>query len=423
MVNKRSMGGMVVALSFFLVFPALASAHLLAVSASQSHCVTPLTGQYTATVTVTETYFGGTTENIPVGQNVYELASSTDKGNTGKNQNYFTQGTVGTQTGPENLGQPTSFTSPASGGAATQQFTVTTSVPETYVLGNSYMGSPSTATITAPSTGCTPPPPPPPTCPTGDTLVNGKCVPPTSCPSGETLTGGVCVPPTSCPSGQTLTNGKCVPPTTCPSGETVVNGQCVPPTSCPTGYTLSGGQCVPPTTCPSGYTLSGGQCLPPTNCPSGDTLTNGQCLPPTNCPSGDTLTNGQCVPPTTCPAGDTATANGCTPPTIVPPPTVYPAVCRASTQGYKVRAGQQDTIIVSVNRQGQPVAGANVRINLPGGKVVTKTTGNNGKATFTVKPTQSGTIVVRSPSCTEMMKVKVFAAKAATAQRAPSFTG
>jgi hypothetical protein len=421
MVNKRSMGGMVAALSFFLVFPALASAHLLAVSAGQSHCVTPLTGQYTATVTVTETYFGGTTESIPVGQNVYELASSTDKGNTGKNQNYFTQGTVGAQTGPENLGQPTSFTSPASGGAATQQFTVTTSVPETYVLGNSYMGTPSSATVTAPAGGCAPPPPP--TCPTGDTLTNGKCVPPTSCPSGETLTGGVCVPPTSCPSGQTLTGGKCVPPTSCPTGQTVVNGQCVPPTNCPSGYTLSAGQCVPPTNCPSGYTLSSGQCVPPTTCPSGYTLSGGQCLPPTNCPSGDTLTNGQCVPPITCPAGDTATANGCTPPTIVPPPTVYPAVCRASTQGYKVRAGQQDTIIVSVNRQGQAVAGANVRITLPGGKVVTKSTSSNGKATFTVKPTQSGTIVVRSPSCTEMIKVKVFAAKAATAQRAPSFTG
>ena len=190
MVNKRAMGGMVAALSFFFVFPALASAHLLAVSAGPSHCVTPLNGQYTATVTVTETYFGGTTEDIPVGQNVYEvLASSTDKGNTGKNQNYFTTGAVGTQSGTANLGQPTIFTSPASGGAATQQFTVTTSVPETYVLGNSYMSSPSSATITAPSSGCTPPPPP--TCPTGDTLVNGKCVPPTSCPSGTTLSGGV----------------------------------------------------------------------------------------------------------------------------------------------------------------------------------------------------------------------------------------
>ncbi len=388
MVNKRAMGGMVAALSFFFVFPALASAHLLAVSAGPSHCVTPLNGQYTATVTVTETYFGGTTEDIPVGQNVYEvLASSTDKGNTGKNQNYFTTGAVGTQSGTANLGQPTIFTSPASGGAATQQFTVTTSVPETYVLGNSYMSSPSSATITAPSSGCTPPPPP--TCPTGDTLVNGKCVPPTSCPSGTTLSGGVCVPPTTCPSGQTLSGGVCVPPTNCPSGESLLNGQCVPPSGCPSGEVASGGQCVPPTTCPS----------------------------------GETLTGGQCVPPTTCPSGDTLTAAGCTPPAIVPPPTMYPAVCRASSQGYKVRAGQEDTIVVSANRQGQPVAGATISITVPGGKVVTKSTGSNGKATFSVKPTHSGTIVVRSPSCNDMAKVKVFAAKAATAQRAPSFTG
>jgi hypothetical protein len=388
MVNKRAMGGMVAALSFFLVFPALASAHLLAVSAGPSHCVTPLNGQYTATVTVTETYFGGTTEDIPVGQNVYEvLASSTDKGNTGKNQNYFTTSAVGTQTGLANLGQPTIFTSPSSGAAATQTFTVTASGTETYVLGNSYMSSPSTVTITVPATGCSPPPPP--TCPSGDTLVNGTCVPPTSCPSGETLTAGVCVPPTNCPSGDTLVNGKCVPPTNCPSGDTLVNGQCLPPSGCPSGEVASGGQCVPPTTCPS----------------------------------GETLTGGQCVPPTTCPTGETLTAAGCTPPAIVPPPTVYPAECRASSQGYKVRAGQEDTIVVSADRQGQPVAGATVRITLPGGKVLTKSTGSNGKATFSVKPTHTGTIVVRSPSCNDMAKVKVFAAKAATAQRAPSFTG
>jgi len=129
------------------------------------------------------------------------------------------------------------------------------------------------------------------------------------------------------------------------------------------------------------------------------------------------------VPPTTCPSGDTLTGSGCVPPTIVPPPTVYPAVCRASSKGYKVRAGQEDTIVVSVDREGTPVAGAGVHITLPGGKVITKSTGTNGKATFTVEPTKSGTIVVRSPSCNEMAKVKVYAAKAATAQRAPSFTG
>jgi hypothetical protein len=365
MVNKRLMCSTVAAFLLVLAFPALASAHILSVSAGPSQCVTPLNGAYTATVTITESYFSGSTENIPVGRNVHQLASSTDNGNTGLNQNYFTQGAVGTQTGPVNLGQPTSFTSP-SNATATQTFTVTTSVPETYVLGNSYMSSPSSTTISAPKTGCTP------SCPTGDTLVNGECMPPTSCPTGQALTNGVCVPPTSCPSGQVL---------------------------------------------------SGGQCVPPTNCPNGEVLSDGQCVPPTTCPSGETLSGGQCVPPTDCPAGEALTGSVCATTTIVPAPKTFPGVCRALTMGYKVRAGQVDTIIVSVHRRGMAVSGAMVRITLPGGKNVSKTTGKNGKATFTVEPTRSGTILVRSPSCKEMVNVKVFAAKPATAVRAPSFTG
>ena len=157
MINKRLLSSAVAAFSLVLAFPALASAHTLSVSAGPSACVTPLNGSYTATVTITESYFGGTTENIPVGQNVMQLSSSTDKGNTGLNQNYFTQGAVGTQTGPVSFpGQPTSFTSPSNSPPATQMFTVTTSVPETYVLGNSYMSSPSSGTVTAPKTGCAP---------------------------------------------------------------------------------------------------------------------------------------------------------------------------------------------------------------------------------------------------------------------------
>jgi hypothetical protein len=386
MVNKRSISGLIAAFSVFWAFPALASAHTLAVSVAPSQCVTPLNGQYTATVTVTEAYFGGTTENIPVGQNVHELSSSTDKGNTGLNQNYFTQGAVGTQSGPMDLGQPTSFTSPSNGSPATQQFAVTTSTPETYVLSNSYMRTPATGTISAPKSGCTPPPP--------------------SCPSGQSLVDGVCVPPTGCPTGETLVNGMCVPPTGCPTGETLVNGICVPPTSCPSGETLSNGKCVPLTACPNGQVLSGGQCVPPTSCPGGQVLTGGQCWPPTRCPAGETLTGSVCAAPK-----------------VEPQATTPPSVCRASTRGYKVRAGQEDTIIVSVHRQGAAVVRASVRITLPGGKTVTRKTGMNGQATFRVEPRQSGTIFARSPSCMGMVKVKVYAAKAATAQQAPSFTG
>lgn len=402
MVNKRSMCGVVGAFSLFLAFPALSSAHTLSVSAGPSVCVTPLNGSYTATVSVIEQYFSGTVENIPVGQNVRELSSSTDKGNSGLNQNYFTTGGVGTQTGRADFGQPTSFTSPSGSAIATQRFTVTATGTETYVLGNSYMGRPSWVTITAPVSGCTPPP----SCPTGQTLVGGVCVPPTGCPSGQTLKGGVCVPPTSCPAGQVLSNGQCVPPTSCPTGQVLSNGQCVPPTSCPAGQVLSGGKCVPPSNCPTGQVLSGGQCVPPTTCPSGETLSGGQCVPPSACPAGETLTGSVCAAPPVLPAART-----------------FPTVCRASTRGFKVRAGQVDAVIVSVTRHGAAVSGARVRITLPGSQVLTRTTARNGKATFSVEPSRSGTILVRSPSCKEMVKVKVYAAKAATVQRSPSFTG
>jgi hypothetical protein len=473
MVNKCRIGGLVAAVGVFFVFPALASAHVLAVSVGPSQCVSPLNGEYSATVTITETAFGGTTENIPVGQNVHQLSSSTDHGNTGLNQNYFTQGAVGTQTGPASFSQPTSFTSPSSGAAATQKFTVTTTVPERYVLANSYMSSPATGTITAPSSGCTPPPPPPPTVsvtattqctaaldgtfsatidvsasaafavpagtstgtaglsyanPTvsgipssfgaGSTIftitgLNQKTVYTIGAPGGNTASVTLTVPASGCTP----------PPPSCPTGTTLTNGKCVPPTSCPSGTTLTNGKCVPPTSCPTGTTMTNGQCVPPSGCPTGTTMTNGQCVPPSGCPTGTTMTNGQCEPPSTCPTGATLSGGACTYPTVVPPPQAYPTVCRASSEGYKVRAGQQDTIGVTVTNNGSGVAGAKVRVTLPGGKVLTGTTNKNGKATFTVRPNRSGTILVRSASCTGMAKVKVFAAKAATAQKAPSFTG
>jgi hypothetical protein len=128
------------------------------------------------------------------------------------------------------------------------------------------------------------------------------------------------------------------------------------------------------------------------------------------------------VPPTTCPAGETLTGGACAP-LVLPKASTYPAVCQASTRGFKVRADQEDTIIVSVTRHGVAVAGTKVHITLPGGEVVTRRTGKTGKATFIVTPSRSGTIFVHSTSCKEMAKVKVFAAKAATTQRAPSFTG
>ena len=156
------------------------------------------------------------------------------------------------------------------------------------------------------------------------------------------------------------------------------------------------------------------------SCPAGQTLS--AAVRADQLSGRATLSGGQCVP-TSCPPGQTLTGGVCVTPTVPPATVTSPTVCRASTRGYKVRAGQEDTIIVSVDRQGAPVAGVRVRITLPGGKVVSRTTGTSGKATFRVRPARTGTIFVHGASCKETMKVKVGAAKSATAVRPPSFTG
>jgi hypothetical protein len=81
-------------------------------------------------------------------------------------------------------------------------------------------------------------PEPPVTCPSGQELVNGKCIlsePPVTCPSGQELVNGKCMtpepePPVTCPSGQELVNGKCMTPEpdepTCGAGTELVNGIC-----------------------------------------------------------------------------------------------------------------------------------------------------------------------------------------------------
>ena len=460
MVAIRRVSSTVAALALFLIVPSAASAHLLSVSAGPSRCVSPLNGQYTATITVTETAFGGTVEKIPVGQNVHELSTSTDHGNTGLNQNYFTQGAVGTQTGSADLGQPTSFTSPSSGSAATQTFTVTTSVPETYVLGNSYMRSPSSATVSAPSDGCTPPPPPP-TPPTVSVTSASTCVVPLdgtfnatvditssaafSVPAGTsagstgvnflspqvsgaptsiraghttfTLTGltGQTVYVIGAPSGNVASvtivapTGGCTPPPpppTCTGGQTLVDGVCVTPT-CPSGQTMVGGVCTTPS-CASSQTMVNGVCVTPT-------CTGAACTPPTpTCAPSQTMSGGRCVtrPLVTCPSGEKQSGNSC-----------VREACRVSARSaYKVRANETNTLVVWVRAAGTGVSSATVKVTLPGGQTITRTVTSAGNLTLRVKPKHGGMIYVRSTGCSNA-KVKVFAPKVPTAHHPPAFTG
>jgi hypothetical protein len=131
------------------------------------------------------------------------------------------------------------------------------------------------------------------TCPAGYTRVLGVCKPPGTVPT---------LPPTTCPTGQTLQNGKCVAtvPTTCPTGQTLQNGKCVAtvPTTCPTGESVQNGVCAP-IVCPTGEELQGSTCvtLPPGACPTGQYPVAGVCsaYPGPPCPGGWVDADGNCV--------------------------------------------------------------------------------------------------------------------------------
>jgi hypothetical protein len=101
-----------------------------------------------------------------------------------------------------------------------------------------------------------------------------------------------------------------------------------------------------------------------------------------------------------------------------------PAACHvAARSAYRVRAREWGTIVVSVRAGGTPVAGAKLRITLPGGKTITRTATAGGTVTFTVRPNKRGTIYVHSATCTGSAKVKVFAPKVPASHQPPSFTG
>ncbi|MCV0372238.1 MAG: hypothetical protein K5793_01605 [Nitrosarchaeum sp.] len=91
--------------------------------------------------------------------------------------------------------------------------------------------------------------------------------------SGDIISGGDSKPLT-CPSGQTLVNGKCIvpepkEPLTCPPGEELVNGKCIVP------------EPKEPLTCPPGEELVNGMCIVPEPeepvCGPGTELVNGMC--------------------------------------------------------------------------------------------------------------------------------------------------
>ncbi|MEA2976998.1 MAG: hypothetical protein QOF19_2518 [Alphaproteobacteria bacterium] len=137
-------------------------------------------------------------------------------------------------------------------------------------------------TVTKPTTVCLPPMISGPipgicVCPTGTTLVDGKCVPQTGC-APPMISGpipGVCV----CPAGTTLVDGKCVPQTGCtpPMISGPIPGVCV----CPPGTVQKGRECVRTIECRSPLVpnTSGTACV----CPAGLVQKGRECVLPIVC--------------------------------------------------------------------------------------------------------------------------------------------
>jgi hypothetical protein len=152
------------------------------------------------------------------------------------------------------------------------------------------------------------------TCPSGQSIINGRCT--TPCSNGAT-NAPTC---TTCPSGQNLYNGSCVGRcTVCPSNQTLLNGVCT--NRCPNGATN------PPTctTCPVNQALIGGICRP--------VCTNGAINPPlcNSCGTGFYLnSSNNCVAN---PCGNTT------------PPSNYGANCNSGTNA----CGQSTTGTIQCN--------------------------------------------------------------------------
>ena len=107
--------------------------------------------------------------------------------------------------------------------------------------------------------------------------------------------------------------------------------------------------------------------------------------------------------------------------TVTPSPTQIAAACTLSTpSALRVRARERTTIRVRVGTAG---AGTQVRITLPGGSVVRKTTNSSGVAIFRVRPARSGTLTIRAANCGDVDRLTVRAPRRTITRRVPRVTG
>jgi len=126
-------------------------------------------------------------------------------------------------------------------------------------------------------------------------------------------------------------------------------------------------------------------------------------------------------------------------PTAAPPPTVAglstpsetaPVAAQAEpgracprplSRRLRIRAGQLNTIVITVSGPRSARAGVRVRIRAPGVDV-TRRTRSDGRVTVRIRPRRSGRLTVTAPGCAARTAV-VLAQKVSSAPRRPQFTG
>jgi hypothetical protein len=105
-------------------------------------------------------------------------------------------------------------------------------------------------------------------------------------------------------------------------------------------------------------------------------------------------------------------------PTIGSSQAASPARCISVPRGLRLRAGESTRVTVTVITNGQRIQGARVRATYPGAQY-TKSTRADGRATFNIRPSRSGRLVLQSDVCFGAHRMSVRAARV-VARRAPA---
>jgi hypothetical protein len=155
-----------------------------------------------------------------------------------------------------------------------------------------------------------------------------------------------------------------------------------------------------------------------------------------NCVAAPPVTPKTPTPAPKTPAPKTPTPDSPAPTTTVitvPTTTPQPAFgvlsfktsrCVALPRSFRVHLGESATLSITVRQAGSRVAGALVRVFVPGRHVVVHRTNSQGVAVFRVRPGHRGTVIVQSNRCAGTARVHVLPARI-TVKRGdtPKFTG